>query len=343
MAACTIDGERHSVEHVYATDLDPNACATYARNIHGGESDCVEHGDIRDKDLATLPDFDGMAFGFPCNDFSIVGETRGIEGKYGPLYTYCVDAVRIKNPKWFVAENVSGLQGANGGDAFEAILKAFGGAGEGYELTTHLYKFEDYGVPQKRHRILIVGIRKDLDLKFQVPAPTTPTSDQQVTAMQALSGISADAANHDRTNQAPQVVARLKEIPEGKNAWWEDLPKEHQLNVKGARLSSIYRRLDRNKPAYTVTGSGGGGTHMYHWEEPRALTNRERARLQTFPDDYVFEGVREKVRKQIGMAVPPAGAKVVFRALLKTLAGQTYASVPPKWGGVLSERQLTLL
>ena len=82
-------------------------------------------------------------------------------------------------------------------------------------------------------------------------------------------------------------------------------------------------------PSYTVTGSGGGGTHIYHWEEPRALTNRERARLQTFPDTYFFEGSKEQVRKQIGMAVPCEGAKLIFEAVLKTFAGVEYDSVEP--------------
>ena len=90
----------------------------------------------------------------------------------------------------------------------------------------------------------------------------------------------------------------------GENAWNSSLPKHLQLNVKGAKLSQIYRRLYPDRPAYTITGSGGGGTHGYHWSEPRALTNRERARLQTFPDDFVFKGGRGSVRKQIGMAVP---------------------------------------
>jgi DNA (cytosine-5)-methyltransferase 1 len=75
--------------------------------------------------------------------------------------------------------------------------------------------------------------------------------------------------------------------------------------------------LVANEPAYTITGSGGGGTHVYHWKEPRALTNRERARLQTFPDDFVFVGTKESVRKQIGMAVPPLGAKIIFEQILK--------------------------
>ena len=113
----------------------------------------------------------------------------------------------------------------------------------------------------------------------------------------------------------------------GQNAFNADLPEELKLNVRGAKISQIYKRLDPTKPAYTVTGSGGGGTHIYHWEEPRALTNRERARLQTFPDDYVFEGSKESVRKQIGMAVPCQGAKIIFEAILKTFTGIEYESM----------------
>ena len=89
-------------------------------------------------------------------------------------------------------------------------------------------------------------------------------------------------------------------------------------------MSQIYKRLNPDLPAYTITGSGGGGTHVYHWSEPRALTNRERARLQTFPDNYIFEGSKESVRKQIGMAVPCKGAKIIFESILKTFAGIQY-------------------
>ena len=101
------------------------------------------------------------------------------------------------------------------------------------------------------------------------------------------------------------------------------------MNVRGAKISQIYKRLDPDKPAYTVTGSGGGGTHMYHWKENRALTNRERARLQTFPDDFIFFGSKESVRKQIGMAVPCIGAKVIFEAVLKSFAGISYPHIAP--------------
>jgi len=83
---------------------------------------------------------------------------------------------------------------------------------------------------------------------------------------------------------------------------------------------------------YTITGSGGGGTHVYHWSEDRALTNRERARLQTFPDSFIFEGSKEAIRRQIGMAVPPMGAKILFEAIVKTLEGVDYKFVEPNIG-----------
>lgn len=84
-----------------------------------------------------------------------------------------------------------------------------------------------------------------------------------------------DAFNNERTNQSLTVVQRLKYIKPGENAFTAKLPEKLKLNVSGAKISQIYKRLDPFKPAYTVTGSGGGGTHIYHWDEPRALTNRE--------------------------------------------------------------------
>jgi len=113
------------------------------------------------------------------------------------------------------------------------------------------------------------------------------------------------------------------------------MPEHLRLKVKGAKISQIYKRLDSTKPAYTVTGSGGGGTHMYHWKENRALTNRERARLQTFLDSFVFSGSKESVRRQVGMAVPPRGVQVVFEAILKTFANIEYKSVQPNITPVL--------
>jgi len=319
-------GERYGVKSVWANDIDQSMCRTYARNIHAGDETATICGPVEKIDFEKVPKFDALAFGFPCNDFSVVGEHKGFNGKFGPLYTYGVKAINTHNPKWFIAENVGGIQSANDGKAFKKILSDLENAGRGYRLTAHLYKFEQYGVPQYRHRVVIIGIRKDLGLTFKVPAPTT--SEKYVTVKDAFENppITKMAMNNEITKQANLVVERLKFIPPGKNAWYEGIPQHLRLNVKGAKMSQIYKRLDPNKPSYTITGSGGGGTHGYHWEEPRALTNRERARIQTFPDDFVFEGTKEEVRKQIGMAVPPRAAKAIIEALLKTFAG-----VPYKW------------
>ena len=308
------------IKHIWASDIDPDSCATHHRNIGSN----IFNMDIR-RLVNELPfeKPDGITFGFPCNDFSNVGETNGLNGQYGQLYQYAVKAMEHYKPRWFVAENVTGLRNANDGRAFEIILNDLEKASSGYLLTTHLYKFEEYGIPQCRHRIIIVGIARELGLKFRVPTP----SGKIMTSREALEHIPKDAFNHEYTKQSPLVVERLKHIPPGKNAWYEGIPPHLRLKVKGAKLSQIYKRLDPEKPAYTVTGSGGGGTHVYHWKENRALTNRERARLQTFPDDFEFFGKKESVRKQIGMAVPPAGANIIFDAILKTFARTEYDSI----------------
>lgn len=332
ISAETLDPQRrkYKIKPVWANDIDEDSCNTYARNIHNGDRSNVICSPVEKINFEEVPKFNVLAFGFPCNDFSIVGKQKGFNGKYGPLYTYGVKAIGIHNPKWFIAENVSGLQSANNGNAFEKILDDLAKAGKGYTLTPHLYKFEEYGVPQTRHRIVIIGIRKDLNLEFKVPAPIT--AGKYISAKSAIENppIPDDMPNHEITKQAKIVIERLKHIPAGKNAWYEGLPEHLKLNVKSARMSQIYRRLHPDKPSYTITGSGGGGTHGYHWEEDRALTNRERARIQTFPDDFVFEGSKESVRKQIGMAVPVKGVKIIAEAVLKTFAGIPYEWIPSK-------------
>ncbi|MDD2732140.1 MAG: DNA cytosine methyltransferase [Candidatus Pacebacteria bacterium] len=323
-------GRNYSIKSVWANDIDQDACRTYARNIHAGNPAAVACGSIHNIEFNKVPEFDALAFGFPCNDFSIVGKQKGFGGKYGPLYSYGVKAINTHNPKWFLAENVGGIQSANNGLAFQQILDDLEKAGKGYNLTAHLYKFEDYGVPQYRHRVVIVGIRKDLNLEFKVPAPSTPG--RHISAKTAIENppILKDAPNNEMTKQSKIVIERLKHIPPGENAWYEGIPEHLRLKVKNAKMSHIYKRLHPGKPSYTITGSGGGGTHVYHWKENRALTNRERARIQTFPDNFIFDGSKESVRKQIGMAVPPKGAQAIIEAVLKTFAGVPYEWVPSK-------------
>lgn len=324
-----IGNPEYAIVHQWANDYDADTCATYRANICPNAPETVYHEDIRKFDMSKLAPIDALAFGFPCNDYSVVGEQKGMDGVYGPLYSYGVKALKLFKPKWFLAENVGGLRNANDGKAFTKILAELKEAG--YKITPHLYKFEEYGIPQARHRLIIVGIREDLDVTFKVPstAPYVGVDNTCRTAIE-VPPIAADALNNERTRQSPAVVERLQYIKPGQNAFTADLPEHLQLNVRGAKISQIYKRLDPNKPAYTVTGSGGGGTHIYHWSENRALTNRERARLQTFPDTYHFLGSKESVRKQIGMAVPCRGAKIIFEAIMKCFAGIEYDSVEAK-------------
>jgi DNA (cytosine-5)-methyltransferase 1 len=321
-----IGNPEYTITHQWANDYDANTCETYRHNICPNEPKTVYHSDIRKFDMGQLAPIDALAFGFPCNDYSVVGEQKGMDGKYGPLYSYGVEALKIFHPQWFVAENVGGLRSANNGTALTKILIELKNAG--YVITPHMYKFEEYGIPQARHRLIIVGIRNNLDITYRVPS-TAPYANINNTCRRALEvpPISADAFNNERTKQSTKVVQRLQYILPGQNAFTADLPKQLQLNIRGAKISQIYKRLDPDRPSYTVTGSGGGGTHIYHWAEPRALTNRERARLQTFPDTYEFIGNKESVRKQIGMAVPCKGAKIIFEAILRCFAGIDYPAV----------------
>ncbi len=313
--------------HAWANDYDANTVATYIANIKGASSETVRCQDVRELKIEELAPINGFAFGFPCNDYSLVGENRGLKGEFGPLFQYGVNVLSHHQPDWFVAENVSGLSSSNGGRDFAYILDAM--RDTGYTLTPHLYRFEDYGVPQRRHRIIVVGVRTDLPATFRVPAPTHPSKDLWKSASSALTNIPPTAPNQERTRQSSRVVERLQLIDPGENAFnAKRMTDELRLNVKGATLSQIYKRLHPDRPSYTITGSGGGGTHGYHWSEPRALTNRERARIQTFPDTFAFVGGKESVRKQVGMAVPPKGAFHIFRALFESLQNIEYKSVP---------------
>jgi DNA (cytosine-5)-methyltransferase 1 len=316
----------YSIQHLWASDYHYDTCETYKKNFPNTN---VIWEDVKKLKIKKLEPIDIFAYGFPCNDFSIVGEKKGFAGQYGPLYSYGIKVINEFNPKCFLAENVGGMTSANEGKAFKQILNDLENAGKnGYELTIHKYRFEEYGIPQTRHRIIIIGIDKSLGLKFNVPAPIMKNNFIGVKKILENPPILKNAPNHELTQQSKIVTERLMYIKPGKNIWQTDLPQHLQLNVKGAKLSQIYRRLHPEQPSYTITGSGGGGTHGYHYEEHRALTNRERARIQTFPDDFIFYGKKESIRRQIGMAVSPKMSQILFESLLKTLAGFPYESVP---------------
>jgi DNA (cytosine-5)-methyltransferase 1 len=300
-------GFKHAgYELIWANDFEKAACDTYAINL--GEH--IVHGDITELDLKQIPDCDVMIGGFPCQDFSMIWKRGGLETDRGNLYKYFVKAVKLKKPRIFVAENVKGLLTANKGAAVKTITEDF--ARIGYKVSVDLYNFADYGVPQIRQRIFIVGVRNDVDWEFLKPEPTH-VKEKYVSAGKALVGVKKVKLNNEHQNIAEKTKKMLNMIPEGGN--FSDIPKNHPLYVKGM-ISHVYRRLHRGKPSTTIIAGGGGGTWGYHFEEPRPLTNRERARLFCYPDDFAFVGSITEVRKQIGNSVPPLAARILAEALL---------------------------
>lgn len=322
------DDGKFTIEHAWANDYDADTCETYRRNICPDAPETVHCADVRKLDIEKLGEITAFCYGFPCNSFSNVGKHQGLENeKFGQLYWYGIKVLRSYRPKWFLAENVSGIRSAGSGD-FEIILNDMRAAG--YRLNVHLYRAEDYGVPQTRHRVIIVGIRDDLTVRYRVPDPAK-YSGCDITAGAALANIPYDAPNNEIRKLGENVIRRLSYIKPGENVWQaeerlgESFPDELKIRTK-TKISQIYRKLDFAKPAYTVTASGGGGTFMYHWTD-RELTNRERARIQTFPDDYEFVGNYGSVRRQIGMAVPCKLSQTVITAVLNSFAGISYPYV----------------
>lgn len=378
------DGCHISLTHSWGVDYSHAAIETFRANLGENLGIEIDARQFVKNCLGEKYRINALAFGFPCNSFSSVGEREGVDSKeYGKLYKTGIKVIKAYNPIWFIAENVSGISAYDSGDQFKKILRELSNAGMKYNVVANLYKFEEYGVPQARHRYVIVGIRRDVAKKenicFKIPAPTHgPGLKPFVTVEEALSKVNnLSSWGGSYTRQDDKIVWRLKFTPPGENAWkldqlvndsiypddallaylrelpWyqEDIApigniatirakiEACRLHCSKARMSHIYKRLEASKPSYTITGSGGGGTHVYHWREHRALTNEERAALQTFPPSFIFKGSQEQIRKQIGMAVPTRGAKIIFEAILKSFAHIPYDSVNPNPELVFPKRQ----
>lgn len=310
---------------VWANEINPYACEThrrYFKKTHLVEGN-IENLDLS-KELPPPKDVDVVLGGFPCQDFSVIWKRPGLDGARGNLYSYFVEVIRKVQPYAFVAENVKGLLSANKNRAIEQIKEDF--ACCGYHLSTHVYNFANYGVPQLRERVLIIGIKKDFGVKF-LPPPITHTDPgtaiqkglkPYVVTREALAGSESVPFNNERQNLNSKTIEMLKLIPPGGN--FTNIPKNHPLYVKGM-ISHVYRRLHPDCPATTIIAAGGGGTWGYHFDEPRSLTNRERARLFGFPDEMEFCGSIAEVRRQIGNAVPPSGIMPILKELFLLFHG----------------------
>lgn len=307
--------KQEGYEIVWANDFEHWACETYKKNF----GPHIIEDDIVDIDFDNTPDCDLITGGFPCQDFSMIWKRGGLNTNRGNLYKHFVRAVATKFPKAFVVENVKGLLTANNGMAIRQIVKDFQKVDHlGYRIYINLFNFAEYGVPQIRERVIIVGIRSDIPYKFVKPKETHHEGNYY-TAGEALKGVEKIPYNNEHIEIHERTRKIISLIPPGGN--FTNIPKDSPYYVKGM-ISHVYRRLHPNKPSKTIIAGGGGGTWGYHHVDPRPLTNRERARLFGFPDDFIFEGNISQVRRQIGNAVPPPGAKVVAKELKKLFAGE---------------------
>lgn len=268
---------------VWANEINSAACKTYTTNL----GDYIIEGDISNE-IDNLPDTaDVVIGGFPCQDISINGKMLGINGKRSSLYTYIVEAVKRVRPKVFIAENVGGLLLKQNEYSLNKILEDFNSLG--YNLNYQLYHAEDYGVPQTRERVIFVGTRKDLP-EF---VPPKPIGTEPITAQKALS----DLENHPHDKAFSHIWSKA--------------------NASGEQGN---RRLVADRPGYTIRAECHGNI-QFHYSLPRRISMREAARIQSFPDTFMFPcGLRETER-QIGNAVPPVLAWHIANSVKSVIKG----------------------
>lgn len=289
--------ERQGFQTVWANDLDEDACKT-----HQKWSDAkIVHGDIGKIDFNTIPATDIISGGFPCQGFSLAGP-RKLDDSRNILYRYFVKLVELKRPRAFIAENVKGILTLGNGTIIEAIINDF--KEKGYNITVRLVNAADYGVPQDRYRVIIIGFRNDLDIKFEFPHPLK----EKVTLKDVL-----------------------KELPNPQN-------NEVCLAPYSSRYMSRNRKRNWDEQSFTIPAMAKqvslypGSPDMIKigadlWcfgdqEKTRRLSYKEAAAIQTFPQNMVFCGDLTSKYKQIGNAVPVKLAEVIAAEIYKALEGE---------------------
>jgi DNA (cytosine-5)-methyltransferase 1 len=307
---------------LWANDFDKDAQAVYKKNKLGK----IDGRDILEIAAPEIPGCDILTAGFPCQPFSNAGNRKGVHDSRGMLYKECLRIIGEKMPKVFVFENVKGLlstkyiDGKKLVDVIHDDLSAIGGTG--YNVEYKLLNASDYGVPQNRQRVVFVGIRKDLNKIFKFPAP----QEKQGLTLRNVLDIPADAPNQVSWGFSPQALEMITYIPEGGS--WKNIPydklaprfKRIRDNMEKYHSPNFYRRFSRDEIIGTITASAQPeNCGIIHPTENRRYTIREIARIQTFPDNFIFidDTLRDIVAmyKVIGNAVPVKLAEVIARAI----------------------------
>lgn len=276
---------------VWANDLYEDAVHTYQKNI--GNHIVLE--DVRNISTDKIPDCDIVIGGFPCQGFSVANTKRHIADERNELYKQLIRVIEDKRPKFFLAENVKGLTNLGKGEVFKMILSDFENLG--YRVQYKILNAADYGVPQTRLRVIIVGVRSDLDWEYEFPKATH--------SQDGRNGLPAWVSVSDALKGLPD--------PDSENSIPNHTYSKYKLNINGY---IGHRLLDPDKPAPTVTARGdnrGGVVILPHPNGQRRMSCRELASVQSFPVDYEFTGNNSSIYRQIGNAVPPLLAYTVAK------------------------------
>jgi DNA (cytosine-5)-methyltransferase 1 len=272
-------------EVVWANDLFEDAVKTYRNNI----GDHIVCKDISGISSDEIPEHDILIGGFPCQGFSMANTKRGEDDARNQLYLQLLRVLQDKQPKFFVAENVKGILNLSEGKVFEMIISDLKGAG--YIVKHKVLNAADYGVPQRRERVIILGVRKDVAVDLRHPDPTH-----------------AEKVNlFDNKQRWLSIGEALKNIPEPE---CDHNLANHTCSKFKLKFNGYLgnRAIDPSKPAPTVTARGdekGGVVVLHHPNNHRRMSVRELALTQSFPIDFIFEGGNSSAYRQIGNAVPP--------------------------------------
>ncbi|GHV83773.1 cytosine-specific methyltransferase [Spirochaetia bacterium] len=289
--------EKLPFEIIYATDIDEKAIATYKKNFSGGVVVC---DDIKKIETSSIPDCDILVGGFPCQSFSTVNPTKNPFDERAQLYNEMARVAEKNQPKIILAENVKGFKTLHGGAIFNKAISEF--EKKGYKVTYSLINASDYGVPQKRERVIIVAVRKDIHgIKGDFVFPQKTTEDKKVPLSVAVPKIDIDDKRYYFSECA---VLGLKKAKNNMKRGLAQNLDEPCLTVT-SHLAKI--SLNSRDPVLLVDPA----KELY-----RRFTPREAARIQSFPDTFKFEESEFDSYKQIGNAIPP----VMFWHISKSIS-----------------------
>lgn len=330
-------------EIVGGVDFNAPAIKTYNKNFKEAKGICCDllnmGTEMIKEEFGDLSEIDVIIGGPPCQGFSSANRYK-IEGEdpRNKLFFEFVKFVDMAKPKAILIENVRGIVTSNNGYAKERIYEIF--ESRGYSVNHMILNAADYGVPQKRLRNFFVILDKEEKFNFDSLKKTSTV----VTVKEAIGELYGfDVAstepfvlsekprtpyqkylrartnkiyNHDARYPAEKVQHRISFVPQGGN--WQDVPEDLWPTDRNNRHSSAYKRLDEQEPSCTID-TGNNHSNYFHPLYNRIPSVREAARLQSFPDDFIFEGNRSEQYRQVGNAVPPLLAKVIAEAIKEVI------------------------